>query len=137
MALVMPNQGEAIALEALVNKTAPETLELRLFTNNYTPINSTDETDVTEASGSGYSAKTLTGGSWTVTPGSPSSAAYAQQTFTFSGALGNVYGYYITQATSDKLVWAERFSNGPYNVQNVGDEIKVTPTITLQSNTSD
>jgi len=130
MSLVLPNQGEQIMLEALVNKVAPQTLELRLFTNDYTPVEGTTEANVTQASGYGYGAITLTGANWTITPGAPSLAEYAQQTFTFTGALGNVYGYYITQATSGKLVWAERFSDGPYNVQNDGDQIKVTPKFT-------
>ncbi len=130
MALLVPNQGEQIALEALLNKTAPQNLTLRLFTNNYTPVETTTEADVTEASGSGYAAVALTAASWTVTPGAPSDAAYPEITFTFTGALGNVYGYYITQNTSNKLVYAERFSNGPYNIQNNGDQIKITPHIT-------
>ena len=37
------NDGDEIALFALANKTAPQTLILRLYTNNYTPI----ETSVT------------------------------------------------------------------------------------------
>jgi hypothetical protein len=130
MTLLVPNQGEDIALKALVNHTAPQNLVLRLFTNNYTPVETTTEADVTEASGNGYAAITLTGGSWTFTPGAPSLAEYAQQTFTFTGALGNVYGYYLTQVTSGKLVYAERFTDGPYNIVNNGDQIKITPKIT-------
>ena len=37
MSLVLVNQGEIIMLEALVNKTAPQNLVLRLFQNNVTP----------------------------------------------------------------------------------------------------
>lgn len=130
MALVVPNGGEVIALSYLVNKSSPENLVLRLFTNNKTPAEADAVGDYTEATGSGYASITLTGASWTVTPGAPSSAAYAQQTFTFTGALGNVYGYYLTRLTTGDLVYAERFSDGPYNIANNGDQIKVTPTIT-------
>lgn len=130
MSLLVPNQGEDLALKALLNHTAGQNLVLRLFTNNKTPAETDTEADYTEASGNGYAALTLTGSSWVFTPGAPSSAAYAQQTFTFSGALGNVYGYYMTQVTSGKLVYAERFSNGPYNIQNAGDQVKITPAIT-------
>jgi hypothetical protein len=132
MALVVPNGGEVIALSYLVNKASPENLVLRLFESNTTPA----ETDVvgtyTEATFTGYAAVTLTGASWTVTGGAPSSAAYAQQTFTSSAGsqAKNVYGYYLTRLSSADLVYAERFSDGPYAIVNNGDSVKVTPTIT-------
>lgn len=127
MALSFPNGGEDIALSYLVNKVAtPENLVLRLYTSDTTPAEGDVVGTYTEATGNGYSAITLTGASWTVSGG----ATYAQQTFTFTGALGNVYGYYYTRATSADLVASERFSDGPYNIQNNGDQIKITPTIT-------
>ncbi len=55
--------------------------------------------------------------------------AFAAQTFTFTGALGNVYGYYLTRASGGELIYAEIFSNGPYDIQNNGDTITVTPQI--------
>jgi hypothetical protein len=128
MALVFPDVGENIVLEALVNKTAPQNLVLRLYTSDTTPGESDTAGTYTEATGNGYSAITLTGASWGAASGG--SIAYAQQTFTFSGALGNVYGYYMTQASSGTLVYAERFTDGPYNIANNGDQIKITPTIT-------
>jgi hypothetical protein len=128
MALVFPDVGENIVLEALVNKTAPQNLVLRLYTSNTTPGESDTAGTYTEATGNGYSSITLTGASWGAASGG--SIAYAQQTFTFSGALGNVYGYYMTQASSGTLVYAERFTDGPYNIANNGDQIKITPTIT-------
>lgn len=137
MTLVVPNAAEDVMLQNILNKTAPQDWKLQLYTNNKTPAAGDTEADYTEASGFGYAAITLSGASWTITPGAPSSASYAQQTFTFTGALGNVYGYYIVQATSGKILCAERFSNGPYNVQNSGDEIKITPVFTLASSSGD
>jgi hypothetical protein len=124
------NQGEAIMLEALISKTAPQSLVLRLFTNNVTPSIGDTEGSYTEAAGNGYSAAPLTASSWTTSGTAPTQVQYPQVTFTFSGPVGNVYGYYLTQGVSGKLVAAERFANGPYNIQNDGDQIKVTPTIT-------
>ena len=133
MSLVLGNQGEQIALEALVNKTAPQTLVLRLYTNDYTPVEASVEGSFTEASGNGYAAINLTPASnWAVTPGAPTDAAFPQQVFTFTGPLGNVFGYYITQVTSGKHVWGERFTDGPYNIVNNGDQIKITLHITLE-----
>jgi hypothetical protein len=132
MALLTPNQGEELALGALLNKTAPQDLDLCLFKNDYTPVEATTEANVTAADFTGYSVIQLTAASWTITPGAPTSAAYAQQTFTSSAGSQNqpIYGYYIKQRTSGKLLWAERFSDGPYTITNNGDNIKITPTIT-------
>jgi len=127
---VLFNQGETIMLEAFVNKTAGQNLRLKLFTNNVTPAEGDTEATYTEASGFGYADVLLSGASWTVAAGAPSDASFAQQIFTFTGALGNVYGYYYTQTTSGKAVGAERFTDGPYNIQNNGDQIKITPKIT-------
>lgn len=125
MTLVVPDGGEDIILAYVVNKDSPEDLVLRLFTNNITPGESDEVGDYTEASGNGYASIELAGASWTVSGG----ASYAQQTFTFTGALGDVYGYYMTRKTSGELVWAERFSGAPFNIANNGDQIKITPTI--------
>jgi hypothetical protein len=131
MALLVPNVGEERMLRAIMNQTAPENLVLKLYTNNITPAEADTAATYTEASGFGYASVTLTPANFVFTPGAPSDASYPQIIFTFTGALGNVYGYYIVQATSGILMWAERFTDGPYNIQNNGDQIKITPKITL------
>jgi len=134
MSLVLCNNGESITLQGLVNKIAtPENVKLKLYTNDYTPVEGSTAANFTEASGNGYPAGgvTLTGANWTISGTAPTQAAYPQEIFTFTGALGNVYGYFIVRASSADLLWAERFTDGPYNVVNNGDQIKVTPQITL------
>ena len=37
-----------------------------------------------------------------------------------------------TQASSGKLIAAERFATAPINIANDGDEIRITPKITLK-----
>lgn len=132
MAGVLVNQGETIALEALVNKTAPQSLVLKLFKNNITPVEADTEAAYTEADFTGYASIALTPASWVTTAGAPSDVTYPQQTFLSSAGAQNqnVYGYYIIQTTSGKLIAAERFTDGPYNIVNNGDAIKVTPKIT-------
>lgn len=132
MALLVTNEGEVIALKALLNHTAGQNLVLKLFKSNTTPAETDTAGTYTEADFTGYSAITLTGSSWVVTPGAPSSAAYAQQTFTSSAdqSAQNVYGYFLVQTSSGTLVYAERFTGAPFVIQNNGDNIKVTPTIT-------
>lgn len=132
MTLLVPNVGENIALSYLVGKTTTvRDLIYRLFATNVTPA----ETDVagtyTEAAGGGYASKTLTGASWTVTNGAPTEAAYAQQTWTFTGVLTTnptVYGYYVTRVTDADLVLSETFTS--FTPANNGDQILLTPKIT-------
>lgn len=130
MALNVPDTGENIALEALVNKTAAQNLVLKLFTSNTTPADTDTAVTYTEAAWTGYSAITLTGASWGAASGG--SIAYAQQTFASSAdqASVNNYGYFMVQTTSGTLVLSERFTDGPYAIANNGDQIKVTPQIT-------
>ena len=132
MTLLVPDAGEAIALKAFLNNTAPQDQTLKLFTNNITPA----ETDVagtyTEASGGGYAAKSLVGSNWSFTPGAPSSANYTiTQTFTFTGALSGgatVYGYYVVQTGTGTLMWSE--AEAAFTPVNNGDNIIMTPTLT-------
>lgn len=133
MAGVLVNQGETIMLEAFANKTAPQTLVLKLFKNNVTPGETDTEATYTEADFTGYASVSLTPGTWVTTAGAPSDISYPQQIFTSSAGAQNqnVYGYFIVQTGSGKLVAAERFADGPYNIVNNGDQIKVTPKITL------
>jgi hypothetical protein len=132
MTLLVPNASEAIILENFLNVTAPQDLVLKLYSSDTTPAETDTESTYTEVSGGGYSDIDLVAADWVVTPGNPSSGAYPEQTFTFTGIAGNVYGYYVVQETSGALMWAERFTNGPFNIQNNGDEIRVTLNITLE-----
>lgn len=127
MALLVPNIGEEKILEYALNKASPEDLMIRLYVNNITPSESDTAVTYTEASGFGYTSIQLTPADWTISMGNPTTATHSQVTWVFTGALGNLYGYYITKKISGDLMWAERFTNGPYNIQNNGDELRVTP----------
>lgn len=132
MTILVPNVGENIALSYLIGKTTTvRDLIYRLFATNVTPAETDTAGSYTEASGGGYASKTLTGASWTVTNGAPTDAAYAQQTWTFTGPLttnATVYGYYVTRVTDADLVLAETFTS--FTPVNNGDQILLTPHIT-------
>lgn len=132
MTLLVPNTAEVIFLEVFLNKTPAEDLRLKLFSSNTTPTESDAVGDYTETSGGGYTDVAVVAANWTVTPGNPTTAAYPEHIFAFTGAAGNVYGYYVVQAVSGALLWAERFTNAPLNIQNNGDEIRITLQITLE-----
>jgi hypothetical protein len=130
MALNVPDVGENVALEAFVNKTAPQNLVLRLYQNNITPSDTDVAGTYTESTFAGYAALTLTGATWNAAA-SGTITYSAQQTFTrnATGAAENVYGYYVTQSASGILVWSERDAGAPFIIINNGDAVKITPTI--------
>jgi len=137
MALVLLDVGADEILKTYFNNTRPaggNNLALRLFATDVTPAQS--GVTYVEATGGGYAAITLTNGSWTITSANdPSDAVYAEQTFTFTGALttnSTVYGYYITDA-DDTVIYAEAFT--PFEPLSSGDNIKVTPKFQLSSGT--
>lgn len=132
MVLLVVNNGEETALEYLTGRvTTVRDLVYRLFANNITPAETDTAATYTEAAGGGYAAITLTGANWTITPGAPTQASYAQQTWTFTGPLTTnptVYGYYVTRVTDLDLILAETFT--PFTPANNGDQILLTPRIT-------
>ncbi len=140
MALVLADLGADAILEAYFNDTWPAggiNLTLRLFVTNVTPSQASVVGDFTEATGGGYAAKTLTNGSWTVTPANdPSDAVYTQQDFVFTGVLTtnpSVYGYYITDA-DNVLIYAESLV-ATYTPATSGDTLAITPKFQLSSGT--
>lgn len=135
MAGVLNNFGEDRMLGLLVNKGAGyavANVTLKLFKNNVVPAETDTSSTFTEATFTGYAPLLLTGSSWSLTPGAPSAATVAQQTFTCTAATSEpIYGYFLTAATSagSPPIAAEAFSDGPYTVTNNGDSIKITPNI--------
>jgi hypothetical protein len=134
MSLVVADVGVDQILKAYFNNNFPasKNLKLRLFSNNYTPVDTSILSNFTEVTGGGYVAITLTNGSWTITVGNdPSDAVYTEQTFTFTGAIGGsgiVYGYYIedNDGSTGVLIWAELLP-APFTPSQNGDNVKITP----------
>jgi len=133
MALLVPDVGEVQLLSYALNKLTPENQIMRLFKNDYTPVEGSVLGDFTEATWTGYAQKSLTGSSWTVaTVAGVTTGTFAVQTFTSTAnqAAELSYGYYVLGATSGILLWAERFTDGPYAIAVLGDNIAITPKIT-------
>lgn len=123
------DEGENRVLNILFGSTAVDSnVYLGLFMNTTEPAETANLAAITEPSGNGYARATLARGSWTI---EGDLATFAQQTFAATGNWGNVYGYFIATSSdgTGKLLGVELFANGPYNVANNGDEIKITPSI--------
>jgi len=144
MALVFEDEGAVQMLKAYFQDVWPAggiNLTLKLFATNVTPSATGADTAAafTEAAGGGYAAITLTNGAgnWTQSAvGGIEQVAYAQQTFTFTGALttnATIYGYYVVDADGE-LIWAEK-AGSTFTPANNGDTYKVTPIFQLSHGT--
>jgi hypothetical protein len=132
MTLLVTNEGAQELLRRGLGYSATGDLKLRLFKNDMTPAKANTTASYTQADFTGYAEKTLTGTNWTVTNANPAAGSFAEQTFTSSAGSQNqpVYGYYVVNSAGTIVVFAERFTDGPYTITNNGDAIKVTPNFT-------
>lgn len=131
MALLAPNEGEVQMLGIAINNVANENLLLKLYKNNITPSEGDTASTYTEVTAAGYSAKTLTKGSWSIANvAGVTTATYAEQSFDMTAAT-DCYGYYVVGATSGNVFWAESFGSN-YAIPSGGGSIKITPKITLE-----
>ena len=134
MPLLVPNVGEVRLLQYIVGNASPTSLVLNLYTNNKTPAEGDTVSSYTAATASGYSSSSLSTASWSIgTVSGTSSALYNNGiTFTFGTAAStqNVYGYYVTDNSSN-LLWAEIFPGAPFALPASGGEIAIRPQVQL------
>jgi hypothetical protein len=137
MAMIFEDEGCVQLAKAYLQDVWPsggKNLTLKLYVNNVTPstIGADTAATFTEANGGGYAAITLTNGlGWTVSNvGGIVQGAYAQQTWTFTGALTtnpDIYGWYLVDADNN-CVAAQRNSTIFTPTVN-GETTKATPLI--------
>jgi hypothetical protein len=128
--LVVSDSSEVLMLQYILNKSNPSNLTIHLYSNNVTPGESSTITTFTEVTGFGYNPIALIPANWTIVIDDFAKGEHTEVTWTFTGAAGAIYGYYVTRQTGE-LMWAERFTNGPYTINTSGDEIRVTPRLSL------
>jgi hypothetical protein len=146
MALLVPREGDVQLLTDLLGGGTLENWSLRLFNSNITPAETDSASTYTahETAFSGYAAKTLTrsvsASTWN-TPvsqapsGTPAWSSRAQvghsqygaspQSWTCGATGDTIYGYFITGASSGKLICAEAFAT-PRTLAS-GDTLSITP----------
>lgn len=107
------------------------TLRLHLYTSPSIALTGAETLgSFTEATGTGYASALLTGFAASTADGSTDYGTTANTvTFTESAAFDTVQGYYITNAGSTKLYWAEKFSSAVVMSATV-TTIQVTPRLT-------
>ncbi len=132
MTLLVPDVGEVLLLSYALDKVVPGNVFLRLFTNNYTPVEGSVYASFTEATAAGYGEIELEGNDWTIASSvGVTTAEFAQQTFTFTAASTN-YGYYIVNNAKNQVLWAERYSDAPHTIPSGGGTEKITVKIVAE-----
>lgn len=134
MAFLTVNVGEVLLLRYILNNTTPGDVQLHLYTNNLTPAETDTLSMYTESTAGGYTTYALPGAAWTfATSAGTSTATYARQTFSYTTSE-TLYGYYLTNENfggGQQLIWAERFSTGPFTLPGIGGTIDIDPKIGL------
>jgi len=135
--LILTDFGAQAIMNRYLNNTTYLPLTARLYTNNYTPLDTSVLGDFTEAAGGGYAAISL-GTTWTVDTlhVTPAVAVHPAISYVFTGTLTGlttVYGMYITDS-SNVVIFAEKFGT-PFQPRNNGDTITVNTTIQMSKGT--
>lgn len=135
MPLTLTNTGEEWFLQLALNLG---NYTMKLYQNNPSAGLTAAQKDLlvnasfTEATFTGYAAKTLTAGGWATSGTDPRTATYPQQTFTrtSTGAAQLIYGYTVHRVSDGLLCWFEEFP-GPISTSTNGDTIQITPIMTM------
>jgi hypothetical protein len=132
-ALVVPDVGEVELLDKTLKDalSVDESYTLKLYTAISPALGEGSVAgDFTEATFTGYAAKTLTRAGWAgaSTSSGTTSSSYAQQSWSPTSAQ-TVLGYYVIGTTSGVLLWAEAFASSR-SLQN-GDTLLLTPKMEL------
>lgn len=135
MAIKVPNVGELRLMAILRAQINGGGVTLRLYQNNYTPVDGSVLADFTECDFDGYAAKTLTAFTVPILVGGEAYIAEGPQIWTATGGVtpNDVYGYYVEDPVDGEVIWAARFTGAPIVVDGAGDVVVVTPTFTLAS----
>ena len=135
MAVLLTDEG-ATAIATDIFRSG-NNYTMKLYVNNYTPVDTATSASFTEASSGGYASKMVSGGSWTIsTVANIVQAAYASQSWTFSGALSGtatIYGYWLEQ--SGKAHFADMLSTPFQPDAASGGTLNITPVIQLSKGT--
>jgi len=117
MALVLPDEGLNDQLSYVIKTTISGVADwlLVLFKNNLTPTQATVYADLTLATFGGYSAVTLTRGTWTsptiISDKAVSTWGTTPTFWTVTSGSETIYGYAMVTASSPVIRGIERFAS--------------------------
>lgn len=129
-----PDEGLILLLQRALFTTgisAAEDYDLKLFSNNYTPVFGSTAGSFTECTFTGYAAVVISHSSFpaptATAPGATTTSSTAGAFSCTSGSAQNAYGAYLVGHTSGKVIAAVRFDN----VRSMAPGATETVTVTL------
>lgn len=132
MPLKVTNAGEIRLITHMIVDSA-RTLTVRLYQNDYTPVDNSAASNFTESTFGGYTSRTLVPGSWNTATTNASGKAeirYSSDLTWAATSTQTVHGYYVLDSTGTVL-WAERFAQPRALID--GDSLSLSPAFTLKS----
>lgn len=112
----IPDEGLSHLLDWCIRDpiTPDQTLELRIFSNNFFPSRTSTLASFTEATFAGYTRRTLTRAGWTAAEVEDDHVARSHrtaggQTYIATGDFQTVYGVYLVQPALGVVIAAQRF----------------------------
>lgn len=129
MAIVVTTTGEERFLYLCFTGASTSGLGLYPYVNDYTPTPTSEESDFDNSGFPSSSPGWLYDvGDVTITTGDAiATASWPDHVFPVDSACV-VYGYYIKEADTDVLLWAERFAE-PQMFGALGGDLTITPLI--------
>jgi len=125
MALLASNGGKEHLL-AIIFATD---YVVKVYTNNVTVEEAMVLGDFEEATEDGYAEITLDNANWVISTTSDiTSALYPEITFSFTESI-TARGYFVTTSDGATLIWAEEFSDGPYEFPIDGGTVSFEPEV--------
>ena len=113
MLMVIPDEGKAYWLDTALGVSPAEDLVVRLYQNNYTPVDGSTAGSFTAATFTGSGAITVNAADWAasvIVANVAQSDATPFPTWTHGGgASQTVYGWYALSSVTGLVVAAQRF----------------------------
>lgn len=137
MSLVVPNEGKRFLLNMLLkrNVSSADVFIIGLFRNLLVPVRTTVLSDVVEANFAGYTPRMLTRSLWSESSliDNKAQSNWGSEFIQWYATSGSqlLYGYYVRDADSNFLLWAQNFS-GPKTVTDQ-DPILIQPSLQATS----
>lgn len=132
--MIVPAIAESILLDYITSFAVSDGWQLRLYKNNYTPVDSSTFLNFVECNFQDYAAIDLDSWSAATQDGAGNSyAEHAMETFVkgTGGTTNQAFGYYVTNS-DPQVLWAERFDPGPIDFLVAGDSLDITARLRLR-----
>lgn len=133
--LIAPDEGEVLLLKYMLAHTSNSGQNpiLRIYTSPTGALTDNNSySSFVESTMAGYIRHTLTGTAWTISTSlNVTTASFAEKITSYTTSE-SAQGYYVTAQTSPiTVLWAEKFTDGPFNLPSTGGAISITPKIVL------